>query len=362
MKLGAFSQKTTPIGLEIGESEVHAVQFISKSGQLELLAASSQPILADSGAAGELDAVKAVMGSAPFQGKAVVCSLRNDEVDTRPLLMPVGVSPEDSKGFRKALVDEARSALSYPPENAVIDFLPFGSKILDDEERFSLLLVATPLEVVNRYTSLLKAMGIHCTHMDIGPSALSRVLYNDERTYCVINFDDESTQVSIGSKGHLLFSRTVRLGSKTMIEQLMNTLNVSRADAGYLIQEYGCALQTSENVDFQRLNDVGSLDSVVLSKTVNEICHGLFEALAMEVKRSIEYFIRQREHHPVEESMVVGSILPGHIEQFLRDRLAIPVSSMNVFSRLGVELKQRINNEDRYVIAAGLALRNVEAA
>lgn len=360
--LGAFSQKTTPIGLEIGESEVHAVQFSVKPGQLELLAASSQPIHSQSGSAGELAAVKAVLGSAPFQGKSVICSLRNDEVDTRPLLMPAGIMPEDQKSFRKALMIEAQSALSYLPENAVIDYLPFGPKVLDEEERFSLLMVATPLEVVNRYTSLLKAAGVHCASMDIGPSALSRVLYNDDRTYCVVNFDDESTQVSIGNKGHLLFSRTVRLGSNTMIEELTKSLNVSHADAGYLIQEYGCAPNSFEAVDFLSLKSKGSLETSALSKTVNEICHGLFEALAMEVKRSIEYFIRQREHHPVEESMVVGNILPGHIEQFLRDRLAIPVSSMSVFSRLSVELKQQIIHEDRYVIAAGLALRNVEAA
>jgi len=362
VKLRVFTSKTTPIGLEIGESEVHAVQFTSKSGQLELLAASSQPILNQNGGAGELAAVRAVLGSAPFQGKSVVCSLSNDEVDTRPLLMPVGISPEDERPFRKALMEEARSALSYSPENAVIDYLPFGSKMLDEEERFSLLLVATPLEVVNRYTSLLRAAGVHCSSMDIGPSAVSRVLYNDERTYCVINVDDESTQVSIGNKGHLLFSRTVRLGSKTMIEQLEKSLSVSRADAVFLIQEYGCAIQSTDLGDFENLGSAGSLCPSVLSKTVNEICHGMFEALAMEVKRSIEYFTRQREHHPVEESMVVGNILPGHIEQFLRDRLAIPVSSMSVFSRLDVELKQRVAGEDRYVVAAGLALRNVEAA
>jgi len=57
--------------------------------------------------------------------------------------------------------------------------------------------------------------------------------------------------------------------------------------------------------------------------------------------------------------MILGTRLPCNIENFLRDRLSVPVSSLDVFSRMGIGHSSSLRDSDRYAVATGLALRDV---
>jgi type IV pilus assembly protein PilM len=346
----------SPIGLDIRHAEIHAAQFRIRGSRTNLSAAASEFVDREMGAQGELAALRSLIGTGRFRGKSVVCSLRNEEVHTRPLLMRAGITPDDPGAFRDALLEEVQTTLGIDPENAVVDYLPFGMKIMDDEERFSILLVAVGLEAVNRYVSMFKAAGLHCAHMDIGPCALNRIMKNEDRTYCLINLDDDCSQVSIGKGGNLLFSRTLRFGTRTMIGELMQALSLSETDAVYLLQTYGCATGRVERNGFA--GQPGQADQVMLASAVYEVCSKLFDSFAVEVKRSIDYYMRQREHGVVEESMILGTRLPCNIENFLRERLSVPVSSLRVFERLGIGHASALRDGDRYAVATGLALRD----
>ncbi|PCJ55997.1 MAG: hypothetical protein COA73_13120 [Candidatus Hydrogenedentota bacterium] len=347
----------SPIGLDIRHAEIHAAQFRTRGSKSHLVAAASEFVDAEKGAQGELEALTSLLSTGQFRGKSVVCSLRNEEVHTRPLLMPAGITPDDPHRFRTALLEEVQTTLNIDPENAIVDYLPFGMKMMDEEERFSLLLVAVGMEVVNRYVSLFKATGLHCEHLDIGPCALNRVLKNEDRTYCLINLDDDSTQVSIGKSGNLLFSRTLRVGTRTMIGELMQALSLPESEAVYLLQTYGCATSLEDNTNL--IQRPGEVNQAMLAGAVYEVCSKLFDSFAMEVKRSIDYYMRQRGHGAVEESMILGTRLPCNIENFLRDRLSVPVSSLDVFSRMGIGHSSTLRDSDRYAVATGLALRDV---
>lgn len=356
-----FTKKTElpPIGLEIGDSEINAIQFRVKNKELQLVGAISEPIAKREGMSGELEALRSIVQSKRFRGREVICSIRNDEVDTRPLSLPPGITPDNPEAFQESLMQEARTALSYDPSEAIIDYLPFESQILDGEERFSLLLVASSIDKVNRHLALLKASKLRAKHLDITLCALTRLLYKQDSTYCVINLDAESTEVSIGKHGNLLFSRTLRLGSNQMKRALMKALNVSEADAQYLLRQYGCGGYRSVPTKYADIAETGKLDPQVMASTVFEICNRLFDTFATEVKRSIDYFVRQHGRSPVEETKIFGSCLPGNVESFLRDRLTMPTTELDVFKRLGLKAQIDSTRKDTYAIAAGLALRGV---
>lgn len=344
------------MGVDIRGSEVHLIQFVVTPEGIHLHAAVSEQIRGGNGAAGTLDALKAALRARPFVGNSVVCSLRSEEVAIRPLTMPAGVTPDHEEDFRAALELEARPVLPYGPENAKMDYLPLAPQMKEGTERFSLLLIAIKEEDVNRHLALLKAAGLRCLHLEVGPCAITRMFSREEQAYCVISVDTDCTEVSIATGENLLFSRTIRVGAKHLSDQLVRALDVGEAEANYLLRVYGGSTGQAARCDYENVAETGVMDTEVLLATVFEICSSTYETFVTELRRSVDYFSRQRGQNPVEKAYLLGTNIPGGMAEFLTDRLGLSVSVVDVFERLQIRGGEAVDRNGEYRVAAGLAL------
>lgn len=350
----------TPIGIDVRDAEVHAVQFRIRPGGYDLHAVASERAggREENGVGNVLDGLIQMMQSGYFMDNKAVCCMRNREVDIRPIVMPLGLYDETVEGFSEALILEARSALPYPPESAMIDFLPLGTEMVEGVENPALLLVASKKESVNRHLALMATAKINCAHLEGAPCALARVLSDTEGTLCVFDIDSACTEISIIEDGNLRFSRTLHTGYGHMAEQIEKALHVESDEAEFLLRDYGGTSGESVLCDYKEVAESGVLDKEVLLSTIFEICSATYQAFAKELKRSITYYSRHRGHGQVESAMLLGSCVPSMMAEFLSDWLSIPVEHLDIFDRLGIGAIKDVCNQGSFAIASGLALRD----
>ena len=351
----------TPIGLDISDTTLSAVQFAREAGSVRLHAALTCNIDANGDAAaadGKLrDALTALIASGRFVGREVVGAMPRTDVDIRPVTLPEGVTARDGQRFTSALRDEARGCLLYKPEDAVIDYLPLntGQEAVDGQAK--VLLVAARREVLNRYLAAMKAVGLKCAHLDVAPCAAARLLEKENSIYTLIDLDRRCSVISIARGGDLLFSRTLKFGMTAFVDAVAEGLEVPASEAEAMLRSYGIARPESHRIDLDVVGETGCVDPGVISATLFEMCGKAARYIAAEAKRSIDYFALHRYGGKVERAYLLGAFLPMHLDTFLSDRLSIPVSPVHV-PDMSSEPGSRRNDESGYVVAAGLALRS----
>ena len=359
----------TPIGLDLRDTYVHAIQFHLEKGEPKLHAAARQPV-ADAeavpvGVAPQVYALTTLLEAHPFVGRRVVSALPSGDVDIRPITLPDGVTPGKGPQFREALRMEARSCLLYGPENAILSYLPIDEPGQEsNQDAASVLLVAAKKEIVNRHLALLKAVGLQCAHLDIHPCAALRVLNRREAAepgdaaFVTIELDREHATISLAAGLHLRFSRVVKLGLQTFVAQLMQALEIDAHEATQILSVYGIDPTGAAGLDLDGAATTGTLRAEALPLTVFEICSRALEQFAAEVRRTMHYFSLQRRGAAFTKAYTYGACLPARFEDFLTDALAIPVIRGDAFSPFSRDSGGTSANGAAFVVAAGLALRD----
>lgn len=367
-----FLKGCTPIGIDIRDMAVHAMQFIETKEGIRLHASATEPV-SESRASGMrtpalLDALKALRAGGRFKGRKAVTAMSCGHVDIRPLHLPMGVEPDDSEGFYKALRHEARSVLPYSPDLAQLDYLPLGHEVVDGKPRFALLLVAARMEKVNRHLAILSSAGFECMHMEASAYSSLRILKEPETTYVVVEIDQDAMVVSVAREGKLLFSRTVPFGLAGVKKQLASAVGLKLREADMILQLYGIDHTQTTPYDLADTRMRGLVSRDFLPGTLFDACASAFEHMAQEIKRSIDYYQRLRRGSAGEKAYICGSGLPAGTERFLEARMGLPihvVDSLGLLARHDARFsdEQAVGGQSRvmqpFATASGLALRGI---
>ena len=354
-------KRYTPIGLDITASAIYAVQFVEQDGQLRLHAVTSRAIPRGEDGTGGASLVvaelKGLLSHHPFAGNQAVSAIPTGHVDVRPVQLPQGIGPDDGPRFDEAFKVEARSCLLYNPDEAVLDYLPVGGGAEGEKERCTLLLAAAKKYYVNNHLALLKAAGLECIHLEVGPCAVGRVLHEEKAVWAAIGLEPDHTTVSVARGPDLLFSRTIKTGSRVLIEQLSRALDVETHEAAFMLRNYGIDSTGVAGDDLEQTAETGLLTVAALPMAFFEICSQPLGQFVAELKRSFDYFSLQRHAGRVEKAYVLGPLLPPGVERFISDRLSMPVAVADPFARFSNAAEARPSNSSPFAVAAGLALR-----
>lgn len=357
-------QFLTPIGLDIRDTVVYAVQFESVDGELRLHAAACSRIEQEdsvsSGVPPVTRALKSLLSTYPFVGNKIITAIPSGKVDIRPLTLPAGVVPGNDTAFRDFLEAEAHSMFVYGSQNAILDYLPIESHIEGQETHKSILLVASEKENINRHLALLKTAGLDCVHLDIGPCAIARVLGEDDAMFAAIDIDLNQTIICIAQGPKMLFGRTIKLGTQQLIDELTIGLGVDKTQSARILQTFGINHSSSAKPCLERIQETGLVDSEVIPATLFEICGKALDKFAAELKRSIDYFLRQHQGSPVEKAYLMGALVPANLDVLLSEKLGVPTHLANAFSCISNGASKNISNSCSFVVASGLALRGVQ--
>ena len=341
----------TPVGLDIRDSVVHAVQFAAEGGARRFHAAASVPIATtpDSKDYEEavLDAMNYIPRAADFRGRDVVIAVPNREVDVRPVTLPADISPADPEAFQEALLLEARACLLYPIEEAIINYLFLDEEESQDGQPTRLLLLAARRDSIDRQLARLEKTSFQCALIDSGPRALLRALSDENSELCVIDLDWDCCTVAIGSKHRLLFSRTVDIGLSGLVSDLAVAFSIEPESALDILIRNGLRSSAQSNND-------GKCDAMAFD--CYEACSGLLDRLANEIGRSIAYFSTVFEGRRPPSILLTGAVLLTGLGDIISARLHSPV-----VENFPTELFDQTHNVGRGSVsalsqAAGLAL------
>ncbi|MDH3527307.1 MAG: pilus assembly protein PilM [Gammaproteobacteria bacterium] len=360
----AKTRRIGPIGLECSLSELHMVQMATDSdGSLVVTARASLPygapreeMLASPKRMREL--VHRALNADRFQGRLVVSMLPSSATRIQSLNYQVRDGQPESDAILALLAERLDGELS----DYVIDYIPVRTATRN-EDRLAIVAIASK-EAVIAYLETLRKCGLIAGSLEIGPSAIRRLVSaigrkDSHENVLTINFGRRSSYLSVISGSRLIFDQQVKFGEIELLEEIATTLDMS------VDSVHGLVNKASFDPQSAAAQAPGSRFDIDASETLMEIVKPIFVRMAEEINRALIYTTSQTRGQAVRRIYLLGSIARWHgMDQLLNSLVRLPVETipnpLQTFYREGTP--DKIINEQakpELALATGLALRGM---
>ena len=350
------------IGLQMSLEAMHLVQLRAAARGPAFLAAASvsygcalEEVLANPRRLRTL--VKQAFSDQPFRGRHVVACMPSHYVKT----LVVSYTLAEGESDADAIVKELRGRLDGDIDDWVFDFVPVRQAGLDSPRREALVAVAENARVAG-YLDLLAGAGLDVIAVDIGPTALTRVISRlcsttegNFQNLLLINFGSLSSFVTVFWGRRLMLDRPIAFAEQRLLERLRTVMDIPDAMARRLLLERG----------FAHAQGAGAWDEI--GAALEEVLHPEFAVLKAEVTKTLIYTASRTRGKTVDKIYLVGSVAryPG-IAELLTESLSMPVEVLDPFSIFPhpwtPERKLPLHAHPSAAVATGLALRGVPAS
>jgi type IV pilus assembly protein PilM len=337
------------IGLDLGSSQVKLAQFKQQRSQICLHqyaiydlpeGAITAGRITDTGAIAER--LTWIFKRRRFHKNRVNLCIGSQAIILRQLQLPK-MAPRE---LPAALRFEAEKEIMIPLDEAVIDYIELGERLLDGNELLELAVVAAPKDVVNDYLDVILKAGLYPDVIEIESFALQRVLpyidftstgYESE-ALMLLDIGGESSNLVLLDRGSFSFARTLSIGVNHFCRRIAEQREVSFDAARRLL--FG-----SDPFNVEGVQDAA-------------------DDLVEQVRRSLEFYLYNVEHPQKEIKTIYlcgGGVSIDRLPSFLGFELKVEPKILNPskfiqtgrrFIRKDIEREGHILN-----IATGLALR-----
>lgn len=349
--MGLFKRKEL-LGLDLGSNSIKLVQLNSgKHGwQLVKLGIAYLPpeAIVDGSIIDSMTVADTIRGLVKEHGgtvKSVASALTGHSVIIKKVSLPV-MSEED---LAESIQWEAEQYIPFPVADVNIDFQILGVET-ETSGQMDVMLVAVKKDVINDYVNVIKDAGLEPAVIDVDSFALENMLevnytLEPNENVAVVNVGASITVLSILAGGVTVFTRAIPMGGNQFAEEIQKALNISFKDAESV--KLG---QAVEGVD------------VAL---VEPIMARLADKLAVEIKRSIEFFLGGSAGTYVNRIFLSGGASRSKgLHSTIEERCAIPVEMINPFQNITCNEKNfdpdyLSEMAPSFAVGLGLAMRQV---
>lgn len=311
--------KTRVIGLDIGTTHVRAAEVEIRGGR------GARPTLLRSGAValpfgavrdGEVaepstvgTAIKQLWAQQRFSHKNVVIGIGNQRVMVRELDLPAMPPAE----LKSSLQFQVQDLIPVAVEDAILDYLPTGSRAGEHGPVVSGLLVAATKDTVRANIAAVRAAGLKPVSVDLSAFALARVLGGPlqvEHTVALVDIGARVTTVVIVSRGIPTMVRLLPTGGQDGTDAVAQALGIPAAEAEGIKREIGFGYAVPIELD----PAARSLASVTTS-------------LVESIRNTFVYYAASHPGAAAQAVHLTGgaSRLPG-LGQYLSSASRLPVS------------------------------------
>lgn len=352
------------IGLDIGNEHMHLCQLRPLGDQRYCIAAKASQALpvAREQLLQSPKAFKAIIKRAmqgkKFSGNRVTAILPPDKVKIMLLSYKASVRDLDSE-----VVHMLSQRVEGDIADYVIDYLPVRNHS-SDEEHIVMASVARRSDV-DAFLKLLEYAGLQPHSLDIGPSALRRlisVLYTDDKTSNVllINTGEEHSYLTIVSGRRLLFDQPVKFGCNQLFRDMAEALELAQDKAKELAYRHGIRQLAPDD---PQGGDEFARD---MAQTLREIVKPAFLNLVDEINRVMIFTASETHGVPLSRVYLLGCLarLPG-AHELMMSLMDVPIpTSHHEFHDVFIDENDRteawLNRLPELAIATGLALRGLQ--
>lgn len=278
------------LGLDIGSSSVRLVQLTpAKENRFTLLSYGEIAIPVAVGPdqaeadAKMTEAIKKLLAETKVTSRRVVVGLPESQVYTRVIEMPVLAEPD----LTQAIHWQAEQYIPVPLSDVVLKH-----QVLSQNEngKMSVLLLAAPNNLLNRYTFFLSQAGLETMAIETEILAVARAIVGLDApspATLLVNIGSASTTLAIVSDGNLILTQSVPTGGEAITRTISSNLGLEFNQAEQYKKAYG-------------------LDATKIEGKVATTIKPVINLIVAEVKRALAYFDTRGEGKAIKRVVLSG--------------------------------------------------------
>lgn len=339
-------------GLDIGSTSIKAVQLSSSGKRIKIAAIGSCPtppggLSSDSRHDQEAlaTAIKQLVNESKISTNHVNTALPESQIYTQVREM----TPLSDTELSAAIPWEAEQSIPLPVTDVSLDFKVLERPVKPTPEaQMSVLLVAAPKTLVNKYLQILELAGLEPVGLETEIIAICRVLALEKSTATlptlIINLGSLTTDITVLRNGVINFARSISTGGKALARAIASKLGLEERVA----EEYKIAYGLKEE----------NLEGKIM-----EAVKPIFDVVVEEIKRAIAFYSERHPENLLKRAVVVGGTakIPGVI-LYLAESLGLEVQLGDPF--LVIEKEEKFSSQLEgdgviFTTAFGLALKGL---
>jgi type IV pilus assembly protein PilM len=350
-----------PIGIDIGKNNIYAAQLKENRRGLVVRGLVHQEYESETG--GILEArnvliplLRDIVKDKRLKGKRVVVHFPSEYILSFPISFQLG----KDETVEAAIMRNSRQYLTFPVEEAIIDYPSLTFVSGDEANEYRASVVAARKDQMTDYLSMLKTAGLTVEVVDFGVSSLLRLHSYPQQT-----IENSIILLSVVTKDSILVQRSIALGIRKALKNLQANLELSPDSdkAKVLLKKYG--LFYEDCLECQVDDDKTDPDEMRdMYRAIYQIINPQIEELVHEFHKVIGYARSGKQDGVVEGIYIYG---PGtfirHLDHYLEKRLNIPASLINPLNKVGLPKDGNLSDLSEggpFALALGLAMRKVK--
>lgn len=356
---------TYPIGIDLNDGSLTAAQFRSGNHAPRVRELFCLPLPLSFGAeAGEDDAIvaalKRVRACGLFKGRRVVFNLPLQELSFFPVHFPV--NPQEDP--EEAILREVSKLLSYPPEEAMIDY----PSLMQLQDNCHATVVAARRQVVDRWLAMFRRAGFTAEVMDFYVASLVRLhkqlFAPTDRADILCHLGRTCIMLAVLTRDGIVQISEISWGIQLLKEKIETSLEMPSGgpEAVRLLSAYGLGYMERGN------NPEGAAEEAEHDDEARDIFRAIFQIiaptineLAYECHNTIGYVRSVRDNAAFGTVYLYGLAgLISHLDRYLEEQVEMPVHVVDLKTHLdvsGCKYPMPLTGEVSPAPVLGLALR-----
>jgi type IV pilus assembly protein PilM len=345
-------KKASIFGLDIGSSAVKIAELEKRRGGYHMTCFGAAGLQEDTIVDGEVlnhvavvDSIKNLTDELNVSSKNIATGVSGASLIVKHIFLPK-VTPKE---LDDQVFWEAEQYIPFDMAEISLDYEVVNESGEDDKTE--ILLVAAKKDFIEKRLTAIRDAGFEPDVLDIDAFALANIFWEnyevlDNTSVLLVDIGASLVKINIVTDKTTLFTRDIGIGGKDLTQEIQNKLNVSFQEAEALKIDAAASDRIPEDV----MAAIGVIS----------------ENMALELRRSLDFFIASNNKYPIAKAYVCGgsSKIPGLL-QVIEEMIGVPVEFLNPF--LKITYNPKIYNEEfiaaisaSAAIPLGLALRNFD--
>jgi type IV pilus assembly protein PilM len=256
-----FGKKKSIIGLDIGSSDIKAIELSESGGNLALTGFGYAKVESKDALA---DTLRQVIRDGQFHSKRCITAVSGRSVIVRYINM-LQMSDED---LRNAIRYEADKYIPFEVDEVVLDCQRLDPTASTEEKEMKVLLVAVKRSLIDEHVQILNGNGLLPMIIDVDSFALGNAfelhqligpkLGSPDKVSALIDIGANKTNINITRGSVSYFTREVYLAGNDFTDAISRRLAIDLAEAESLKAYPGDRMAEIEECVLPTLDDLGN--------------------------------------------------------------------------------------------------------
>ncbi|MFQ5841791.1 MAG: type IV pilus assembly protein PilM [Thermodesulfobacteriota bacterium] len=272
--------------------------------------------------------VRELLKAVGFKKGRLVSIISSQDLNVRCISLP----PMPQRELKEAVKWEMGKHLSFPPEEAKIDYWMLGRTKSDEREQVHLLVSALRKVDIDHLIALMKKAGIQLSLFTPKAGALWNAFQRAKESIPhesvgLIDLGGTKTYIMIIRRGILEFTREIPIGGRHITEAIMEVISPDETSS---ISRYEVAEGIKEKWGIPKGMASNGAESEVSPERVYVAIRPILERLVAEIDRSFEFYKQEFNESTVEKVYLSGGTAKlANLEEYLASGLGLPVGGFH---------------------------------